>query len=174
VDNIPDRRSTTGKKGKPDRMCKVCRKRKGRQRSYTVCETCLYLVEAENTFDKYGISREPATPAKMKQRVEAYNKLIKAGKTPIQIAKLWGYSTEGLASLMTYARRKGFKALLADKALRQFQEPKPIKIKRVTSNDHGGGRTGVAGCKCEPCVLRRRETRNESQRAIRARLKEQQ
>jgi DNA-binding CsgD family transcriptional regulator len=148
-----------GRKKRPQRLCKKCGRRKARQRSNTVCDPCLLLVTAENTFELYDIPREPIAVARMKQRAKAYNKLILAGKTMQEIADAWGYTKSGLASLMTGARAKGIDVV---KIHNHTLDPLPKQAsKDPRANGHGGGKYGVTGCGCEPCVTVRRKTRRD-------------
>ena len=149
-----------GRKRHADRLCKVCQRRRAKQRGCTVCDPCLRLVTAENTFDKYGIPRESIAMDRIRRRAAAYNAGIKAGKTQHQIAAELGYTVTGLRGLMTMARKKGIEVVKLDN-----RTGSPIPKQPGSgpgANGHGGGRFGVTGCLCEPCKMVRRKSRKEN------------
>lgn len=39
-----------------------------------------------------------------------------------------------------------------------------IRKPKQPKNEHGGGRQGIAGCKCEKCITKRRETKWETKK----------
>lgn len=141
-----------------DQPCKVCQVRLARYRT-GACEACHFRTLAEGTQEQYGLTVEPTAWATWREQAEEYNKLAREGFTQKDIAALWGMSAAKLA-VLKYRMKKEAGIKVVSMA-RSKASTKTATAKVKPRNTHGGGKWGVSGCKCEPCVTRRKASRKE-------------
>lgn len=151
-------------KGQP---CRKCHIRKIRYREGT-CQPCHFLLLEEGTHEKYGI--EPKTRAQLlwEATVAEYNKLARTGLSQPQIAAAMGVELTVLRSRLGRAKSQGGLAVVNLLAIVNGVIPEPTKIVNAKMNSHGGGRWGVKGCHCHPCVAVRSESRKRISEARKA------
>lgn len=92
-----------------------------------------------------------------------YNRMIRDGITSQpELARRLGLPVEKLRSIVYHAKEQfGIKFISLTRRAPGTPLPAPTHKRRQFVNDHGGGRWGVARCKCGPCVDRRKATRRE-------------
>lgn len=155
-------------------ICIVCKWRRGEQLQNRCCRKCAILTAAEGTREKFGLPK-PKQP-RMKAApafVAAYNKAIREGQTVTDIAIAMGMNWQTLRDQVTLLRDAGYE--LEKSPTREGQRivaQPPIPVKPNHTNEHGGGKSGVAGCKCQPCLDVRRKTYSEWKAANPQRVEE--
>jgi hypothetical protein len=157
-----------GKPGSPQQpTCACCKQRKA-YNSRKLCRSCLTITEAEGTRELYGEIQGTVAMARMKLWAKKYNKLILEGLTQAEVAVKMGMKKGALRSKVVRYRAAGLK--LAYSLTRGAKRkplfdvplpPKPPKTPGMPRNGHGTGKWGIKGCKCEPCILRNRQRRNQ-------------
>lgn len=149
-------------KGRPDYgFCLVCQTRKARFTNLT-CEPCRALVDAEGSHKKYGIVTETKVQQQWKEYAAAYNKLIRKRFTQAQIADMWGWPLQRLRSATHRWKKQGGLKVMpgwVSRAPEGVTLEATNKVRPYVINDHGTGRWGVRGCKCDPCRATRAATR---------------
>lgn len=120
------------KVNKPQKPCIKCGKRMTRHRS-KMCIPCQGLFPDEVP---------PSGFVPFNVRLRSYMDLRAKGWTQPRIAAEWGMTVHSVKQFVARARERGV----------VIPEGQLTKI-----TEHGGGKSGISGCKCEPCVLKRRE-----------------
>lgn len=136
--------------------CVQCAWRKARYVDLR-CEPCHFLAIAEKTQEK---KVSPAAEA-LRKLVKDYHKLLRKGFNQTQIAQQWGMGRGRLAARLYKAKTSYGIKVLDGRTIRSagVANVKPTVTVHANRSGHGEGLLGVKGCKCVPCVLRRRETR---------------
>ena len=151
---------------KESEPCVYCKKRLTRRAS-GMCEPCELLTKAEGTYEQFAHKTFNDIHAEArKKNVSRYNRLVRKGFTYQQILEAFGWTYDQMTQYMSKARiRYNMQVLDIRKytaermaVIRAAQPPKPADRPR---NAHGGGRWGIARCKCELCVARCKQTRKE-------------
>ena len=163
-----------GSKARPKGVCVHCKTRAMRGPSL-LCGPCITLAKAEGTYEKLAQPNfYEKNAAQRRAKVKEYNALLGKGKSPADVAKLWDWKIKYLANYMLRAKKAGLEVTNYDTIrFHQPQEPRTPLRTSVLSNEHGGGRGGVRGCKCEPCLQRRRATWREVDAERRLQRKQQ-
>lgn len=131
--------------------CHVCNKRKARYKD-GCCDPCHFLILAEGTQDQYGIATESETMTAYREYAKRYNKLARQGMRQPEIAEAMGYTLAKIRNLVYRMRASGVKVAKLDKGFGSADGKIEVIAKSVAPrNDHGGGKWGVTGCKCDPC-----------------------
>lgn len=144
--------------GKYTGVCVKCQVRRRRKAS-GCCEPCEALRLAEGTGNDVALASQNELAAqRRKELVKRYNALARKGLSAAEIAAAMGWKTGTLSGYMHKAKSAyGLDVV----NLRQAQSRlgrKPV-IVREKRNTHGGGKYGVSGCECDPCMKVRRDTR---------------
>lgn len=143
-------------------LCQACQTRKARYVVDRCCTPCHFRLVYEQTYDQYDIVPDETVHQRWERMAAEYNKLAMSGMRQPQIAALWDMSPERLRRQMQRIRSSGkIKVVNLGNGRRG---PNGELVASVTPrlalrNEHGGGRWGVRGCKCDPCVARCKETR---------------
>ena len=145
-------------------MCLECGKRKRRFKDGG-CEPCHNRIIAEGTIQQSNLLPPPRVAREKLWRdiAKKYNRMIRGGITSQpELAQRLGLPVEKLRSIVYHAKKQfGIKFISLTRRAPGAPLPAPTSKRRQFVNDHGGGRWGVAKCKCELCVNRRRATRRE-------------
>lgn len=149
----------------PHKKCIACNIRRAWHARKNLCKRCWALIRAENTWQRYGLPAPGAQWLSDKQFIRKYNELIAQGLVTTEIAATLGMNPESLARRSKKLRLLGFQIDLPQRrSLRQLlpQEPRDRSLRVTTYNNaHGGGKWGVTGCNCGPCLDTRRRSRRE-------------
>lgn len=135
--------------------CCECNLRLARYAS-RMCQRCHFRTLAEGT----QTPRRNLKKQEWHKKARRYNRLVAKGMTQQEVAQLWGQSQGSLRGEV-YKWRKGGIAVAPTGRDVARGSRKPVKLKPRSVNPHGGGKWGRTGCKCDPCVMRRRQTRQE-------------
>lgn len=152
--------------------CIVCKTRK--QVYYTKCCTpCQARVVAEDLFEHYGIPREPSWLITMRKRIVVYNQLAQNNCTLAQIAEALELSKSQVTS-MVYRAKFLHKIKVVNIRESKFDKAarKPTLDSRDLKNSHGGGKWGVKGCPCTPCIEVRKQSRRDYREIYKPRRQE--
>lgn len=143
-----------------DQLCKVCNIRLTRYKT-GACESCHFRTLAEGTQEKYGLATEPQAWAKWREQAKEYNELARKGLFQKDIAALWGMDISRLRVLVYRMKAEaGIKVVsMARSKKDSYVGPATAKVR--PRNTHGGGKWGVSGCECDPCVTVRKARRKE-------------
>lgn len=141
-------------------ICVVCKRRKVNGNSRRTCRKCAALTAAEGTRGKFGLSK-PRRPNANRMFIAAFNKRMLEGKTYAEVAEKFGMHRQTLKNKIGKLRKDGYvleQSRVAGNA-RVAAQP-PIERKTGPGNvNHGEGKGGVTGCKCELCLTVRRASR---------------
>lgn len=145
-------------------ICIVCNKRVARFLDFKVCKPCNTLLRAEKSWKKFGLRRPRAQWMPDAQFVATYNKLAPLGLAIHEIAERMGLQEQTLKNRKAAMVKRGFvfeRQQGFDKFKSLPSEPVDRSTKTARANEHGGGKCGISGCHCEPCLERRRRYRRE-------------
>ena len=149
-------------------ICVVCAKRKARRSAGPSCEPCHDRAMAEGTAAQLGVEN-PKNPAR-RERVRAYNALIRKGLTNSDIATLWGVKPSTLSSSIRKSAKQVKMKALSSRHVVCDSEPRPASQPGASGrkrNAHGEG-WGVHKCFCSPCNGARRHQRKLRDERIKA------
>ena len=146
-------------------LCIVCERLKARWAD-KCCNRCHYLVQAEGTHAQYGIPTETETQTRYRVKAKEYNRLIAKGCTQHEIAVMWGMDVVALRGLLSRAKRSGGQKVVSLARGKVDADGRRIVTSETVQkgNDHGGGKWGVTGCKCDPCEQKRGQSRRAQER----------
>ena len=151
--------------------CVVCNKRV--PLSYTTaCRKCLAWTAAEGTREKYGLPKPaPSKARRNNAHVTKFNRLVGLGLKLHEIATQLDMPLQTLKNVNGELRRSGYQLASPGPyrpAKAQPQEPLDKSKLSIRANEHGGGKYGIKGCRCGPCLDRQREYRRNWQADNRA------
>ena len=141
-------------------LCIVCKINKQRWAN-GCCDRCHALVEAEKSHKRLGVPTESDKIRQLRADAKEYNKLVRAGMMQKEISEKWGWPQAKVASMVYRAKTSlGIPMMnVVTGRLSGIAKYKSGTDSRLRRNEHGGGKCGIRGCKCAPCVERRRLTR---------------
>lgn len=134
--------------------CRKCQVRKIR-RATGLCDPCDNLTKAEGTHKDVALPTaiDRYTEHRVKV-VKLFNKLIVEGVPFRDIAAKLGMTRKALSMFLYRAKAYGGLEVVNTTQVRIARMPQPIvdtSNRPRMRNEHGGGKWGVNGCKCQPC-----------------------
>lgn len=152
-------------------LCVVCNLRAGTFFKKKACRRCAARTGAEGTREKYGLPKPRDAARRQAAFIRTWNRMRLEGATVAQIAKQMELPEQTVKNTAGKLRAQGFQLELSQVTLlhRRVQAQDPVDRAALArkSNEHGGGKCGIAKCQCEPCLERRRQYRKEWHQANR-------
>lgn len=158
-------------------LCVVCSKRKGTLFGKKACHRCAIRTGVEGTREKYGLPEPRNTAKRQAAFVRTWNRMRLEGATITEIAKRMRIPVQSVKNMAGLLRAQGVQLERSYvKEMRQTQPQEPVDRATLANNvnEHGGGKGGIAKCKCDLCLTRRRQYRREWTAANQAKVREYQ
>lgn len=136
-------------KNKKRGPCSICGIRLARYSS-GLCKPCQDRTEAEGTRK----TRTQLIHEGWRERAKEYNRLRRKGISLQDIAVLWGKTPGSLSQLLYKWKTQAKIAVVPSGHGDENSTAATCKVRPYVIA-HGGGRWGVPGCTCEPCISKR-------------------
>lgn len=162
--------SPTGRSDVDKPLCVVCNRRVAQflrdneHATYKLCKPCNALLRAEKSWKKFGLRQPLAQWIPNDKFIKTYNQLARQGLFLNEIAEKMGLAEQSVRNRKNKLAREGVpmeKSGGITMRRKKPSEPVDRSTRNASTNEHGGGKCGMSGCDCEPCLERRREYRRQ-------------
>lgn len=158
-------------------LCVVCNTRKAVALKRTACQPCALRTGAENTRKQYGLPSVREEQIDRERFIRVWDRIRDRGGTLTDIAHALKKSPKSVEKRATKLRKDGFElapSLVASGKRKEPETPVDRSVLTRKANEHGGGKAGIVGCNCLPCLTARRKYRNDWNRANAEKVKQYQ